>query len=68
MQIRVRLINEVITAILEICWSSWEQREKSDLSKIEVCKYIESTKSYLAMIYLYIYINYISDYLLFKLF
>ena len=43
MQIRVRLINEVITAILEICWSSWEQREKSDLSKIEVCKYIEST-------------------------
>jgi len=32
------------------------ERKKSDLSKMKVCKYIESTKSYLAMIYLYIYI------------
>ena len=29
---------------------------------MKVCKYIERTKSYVAMIYLYIYVNYIYDY------
>ena len=56
------IINDSIAAIFELCRSSWDGTKNLYLSKMKVFKNIESTLSYLSMIYLYIYVNYIYYY------